>query len=72
MDKVLFVPMFIPTQRVRFIVDVAGALVSRSRVGYFEWIEMLFRVAFIQCSKAKSVSKRLEMLLTERVLPKGE
>jgi hypothetical protein len=43
----------------------------RDRVGYYEWIEVLIRAAQVQHARLRGVSRRLEALLTERVVPLG-
>jgi hypothetical protein len=44
----------------------------RNRLGYFEWIEVLMRVAWFQYNNSRGgVAHRLQALLSDRILPKG-
>ncbi|KAK3282383.1 hypothetical protein CYMTET_9876 [Cymbomonas tetramitiformis] len=43
----------------------------RNRVGYFEWVEWLFRASWAQYSKLKCLTKRMECFLRDMVYPKA-
>jgi hypothetical protein len=44
----------------------------RDRVGFFEWVEVMIRAAQLQHARLRGFTRRLETLLTERVVPLGE
>ena len=58
-----------PATRLRVFHDPHGPF--RDRVGYYEWIEVLIRAAQVQHARSRGVPRRLEALLTERVVRLG-